>query len=142
MHNSDNEPKTYPEGDFSFISNNSLFKNKLSNMYKAITLLKLWSFMETIPTPQTESMYWVHPSICSIEDHPLVQNDKHMNHSFEMCIGAMRTIKGVGWKTYVKEYLDLMNCILEEPKGKEEEKMLTELEMFDRAFDEIIHVSI
>lgn len=138
----DTTDKEYPEGDFSFISNDLVFKNKLTNMYRAITLLSLWPFMETIPTPQTEDMYWVHPDICSIEDHPLVLCDGHTEHSFRRCIGTMRTIKGLGWKTYVKEYLDLMTYVLEEPKEQKEEKMLTELEMFDRAFDEIIHISI
>jgi len=117
----------YPEGNFDF-EDNIMSREALTNMFKAITELNLWNFLDNEPSKNNGYTFSSAPEIKKIEEHPLVEVSGHSGVSFGFFMRVMRNIRKNGWDNYVAHQLSLKNNLKTKIDVKEELKKETEEE--------------
>jgi hypothetical protein len=101
--NFEKKPENYKPGDFSFLSD-SYFIPMLTDAYKAIEKLKLWSFFDNEPPEDTGYMFWGHPKMRQIAKE--LNSYGHTGASMAVTMRWMQRIRNKGWKVTVSKSLE------------------------------------
>ncbi len=80
------------------------FREELKTHYEVITELGLWDFFKNEKPPGKGYMFWDHPNLDKLMNHPEVDSMGHSGMTFALACRHMQEIAKIGFYMYTDKY--------------------------------------